>query len=234
MSIRIYSLNNDSSQQLRISWQGRWRQITISWSEIPLRIALTFYDLKSGYSLILPNGLPLHLKIAFPYRDRDLIVTSQGVLLYGQDPALPALIRRTNAVMYIIASLLLALGLSARLIQSDIILTAGIGDHSTIIGILLLLCGRLIRSRSLLAMILSVFLLITHWLIGISLAAHLSATSSVTITLVHMVFVIPLFQGIFLIDASNHYPHFFAWARVAIIDTWRSIRPDVERLSTSR
>jgi len=145
--------------------------------------------------------LPLHLKIAFPYRDRDLIVTSQGVLLYGQDPALPALIRRTNAVMYIIASLLLALGLSARLIQSDIILTAGIGDHSTIIGILLLLCGRLIRSRSLLAMILSVFLLITHWLIGISLAAHLSATSSVTITLVHMVFVIPLFQGIFLIDA---------------------------------
>ena len=200
MPTRLYFTEHTTSEQLRITWETRWHSLSIWLGDNRVQEELSFQQLKRGVSLSLPNGSEINIHLVAPFRERDLIITNNGIRLYGQDPALPNIIRITYQTTFVFASLLVLLGFMAILFPSNILVLFGIGSYSIIVGALLLLLGMLIRRHFLPASILVVLLLGTHWAIGISVTSGLSI-SYLASTILHLFFGIPLARGIIALAA---------------------------------
>jgi hypothetical protein len=204
MPVRLYQLELPQPRELHISWQPGWRNIEIRLAEVHIATITSRQDIAPGKTFSLTDDATLSIKIDRPYRERDLVVSLNGQRIYGNDPALPDIIRVTCQTVFVIGGLLVFFGGIAQLTSSNLLLSIGVGQHSLIIGILFLLLGVFVQRTSTLSLIIAMVLLGTHWLIGISFASAFGDTPHIAGTILHVLLGIPLIRGL---------PAFDAWGR---------------------
>lgn len=200
MTTHYYQLATAELQQMRIDWSFGWHNFIVSIAERAPQ-HYNFDELRKGVSIPLTDTDTITIQVRRPYRPQDLHVKLNGERLYGFDPSLPAAITYTYYAVLAIGTLMIGLGIVEQFTHSYFLRTAGIGQHSLVIGIGVMLLSLLVKRISQVALIMVLLLLGMHWFYGSSFNAHFERFTPKGGTVIHLILAIVLFRGMRIFEA---------------------------------
>ena len=120
MPTRQYALERDGRKRVTVSWQGRWKNVEVTFDGESVMTMSGQEDLTAGREATLSDGSVLGVRLQKRFPGLDLLVLRDGVPLPGSPMDRETEVRSAAIVVYVVAGFNALIGLIALLGNSEL------------------------------------------------------------------------------------------------------------------
>jgi hypothetical protein len=194
MPTQQFAIERNGPKRIEVSWKGMWNEFTVKFDGAVAGSA-TKDELNAGKELTLSDGSTFKVHLRKAGMSTELALLRNGVPLPGS-AADPVTLSKTAAgIVYFIAALNVLVGVIAMAGQVEILLQAGFGIGSIVVGVLFGVLGFFTMQRSRIALGIAMAIYGLDGLASLAMGVVAGGRPGVGGIVMHVVLLMAMWRG---------------------------------------
>lgn len=195
MPTQSYSIEPNAPKRLTVSWNGMWKNFTVTFDGQPLMTMANKAELDAGKDATLSDGSTLRVQFKKSFGGGGLEITRDGQPLPGTATDPSSVVKTASYILYFIAGLNVVLGGLTLALKIQILESLGFGVLSIGIGFVIGILGYFSMQGSRIALGVAIVLYLADTAGGLFALAQSGGTGGIGGLFMRFYFLSALFKG---------------------------------------